>query len=95
MDDFGSLLGCAWREMGEADTDRATLIGNLLDGQYHNPSRIVAFNTAQGWSLDVSEDIAGELLERCAERGELPRPLQDFLERYQSTRHAAQLQLHL
>ena len=27
--------------------------------------RIVAFNTAEGWSRDVSEDIANEVLERA------------------------------
>jgi hypothetical protein len=26
---------------------------------------VVAFNTAEGWSRDVSEDIAGEVLERA------------------------------
>jgi hypothetical protein len=33
--------------------------------QYSNALRVVAFNTAEGWSRDVSEDIAGELLERA------------------------------
>jgi hypothetical protein len=84
LDDFGSLLGRAWREIDEADTDRATLIADLLDGQYRNPARIVAFNTAEGWSRDASEDIAAELLEHCADRNETPRSLQHFLERYQS-----------
>jgi hypothetical protein len=26
---------------------------------------VIAFNTAEGWSRDVSEDIAGEVLERA------------------------------
>ena len=26
---------------------------------------MIAFNTAEGWSRDVSEDIAGEVLERA------------------------------
>jgi hypothetical protein len=94
LDDFGSLLGQAWREAGEADTDRLTLVANLLDAQYHNPTRIIAFNTAEGWSRDVSEDVAGELAERCAEPREVPRSLQDFLQRYQSTK-STQLVLRL
>jgi hypothetical protein len=85
LDDFGSLLGRAWREAGEDESDRETLIADLLGGQYNNPGRIVAFNTAEGWSRDVSEDVADELAERCAERGEVPRSLQDFLQRYRST----------
>jgi hypothetical protein len=47
LDDFGSL-GRSWRETDEAGTGRATLIRNLLDGQYESPVRIVAFNTADG-----------------------------------------------
>jgi hypothetical protein len=93
-DDFGSLLGQAWREAGEADTDRLTLVANLLAGQYHNPTRIIAFNTEEGWSRDVSEDVAGELAERCAEHREVPRSLQDFLQRYRST-NSSQLVLRL
>jgi hypothetical protein len=58
LDDFGGRLGRAWRETDEAEADRATLVRDLLDGQYANPVRIVAFNTAEGWSRDASEDIA-------------------------------------
>ena len=61
LDDFGSLLGLAWRETGDDDTERAALISNLLDGQDRNPTRIIAFNMTEGWSRDVSEDLADEL----------------------------------
>jgi hypothetical protein len=37
--------------------NRPTLIRNLLEGQYEELVRIVAFNTAQGWSRDVTVDI--------------------------------------
>jgi hypothetical protein len=40
-----------------ANTDRATLIRHLLEGQYSPPIRIVAFNTAEGWSRDVSDEM--------------------------------------
>jgi len=56
----------------------------LLDGQYSNPVRVIAFNTAQGWSRDVSEDIAHELRQRCADQmRELLSSLEDFVNRYQ------------
>jgi hypothetical protein len=84
LDDFGGRLGRVWRETNE-ETSRAAIIGDLLEGQYANPLRIVAFNTAEGWSRDVSLEIAGELLERCAERGEIPASLRDILRRYQRT----------
>lgn len=81
LEDFGPL-GRTWCETNDADTERATLVRDLLDGQYESPVRIVAFNTAQGWSRDVTEDIAKELRQRCAEAGEIPESLQDFLDEH-------------
>src|SRR5215472_2913974 len=78
LDQFGERLGRAWRETDEEDTDFETLIRHLLEGQY-NPVLVVAFNTAEGWSCDVSGDVADELRERCAERGEVPAFLAEFL----------------
>ena len=83
LDTFGEM-GLAWRETDEADTERAALVRDLLDGQYEDPVRIVAFNTAKGWSRDVTEDIADELQEYCADLDEIPVYLQDFLERHPS-----------
>lgn len=82
LDDFGGRFGRAWRETMETDTARRALIRDLLDGQYANPARIVAFNTAAGWSRDVTREIASEVRERCAERGEVPCSLNDFLKRH-------------
>jgi hypothetical protein len=62
-----------------ANTDRATLIRQLLEGQYSSPVRIVAFNTAEGWSRDASDEIAAELAQACADRGETPPSLEDFI----------------
>jgi hypothetical protein len=42
LDDFGGRLGRAWRETDEEDTDRETLIRDLMDVQYSHPARIVA-----------------------------------------------------
>ena len=68
LDTFGEM-GLAWRDTDEADTERAALVRDLLDGQ--DPVRIVAFNTAEGWSRDVTEDIADELHEYCADLDEI------------------------
>ena len=76
MDD----LAAPWRETDEEDTDRATLIRNLMDDQYSQPARIIAFNTAEGWSRDVTMDIADELRRRFAEYDEVPASVQEFLE---------------
>jgi len=79
LDDFGQI-GCAWRETDVEGADRETLIRDLADGQYRHPVRIVAFNTAEGWSRDVTTDIADELRQRYDEFGELSASAFDFLE---------------
>jgi len=79
LDDFGGRLGRAWRETDEEDTDRETLIRDLMEDQYSQPTRIVAFNTAEGWSRDVTVDIGDELRRRFAEYDEVPRSVQAFL----------------
>ena len=86
LDQFGRSLGRAWRETDEEDTDFETLIRHLIEGQCSNPVRVVAFNTAEGWSRDVSDDVAEELRERCAARGEVPASLAEFLERHDTGR---------
>ena len=79
LEDFGRL-GRAWRETDEAATDRVTLIRNLIDEQYEHPVRIIAFNTAEGWSRDVTVDIADELRRRYVEYDEVPEGVLEFLE---------------
>jgi hypothetical protein len=80
LDDFGPMLGRAWRETNEEDTDREALIRDLIEGQYGRPVRIVAFNAAEGWSRDVTVDIADELRRRFAEYDEVPASVLEFLE---------------
>jgi hypothetical protein len=64
LNDHGQF-GIAYDETHPAEADRETIIRNFLTGQYGDALRVVAFNTAEGWSRDVSEDIAGEVLERA------------------------------
>jgi len=80
-EDFGKL-GRAWREADYEATDLETVIEDLLSGQYNDPVRIVAFNTAERWSEDVSEDVAHELRMRCdLQMRDVPSSIQDFVER--------------
>jgi hypothetical protein len=81
LDDFGHL-GRAWRETYETGAGRATLIRNLLDGQYENPVRIVAFNAAEGWCRDVTVDIADELRRRYVEDDDLSEAVLAFMEEH-------------
>jgi hypothetical protein len=79
LDDFG-WIGCCWRETDKGSTDRETLIRALVEGEFDKPVRIVAFNTAEGWSRDVTADIAGELRRRYVEFGEMPDAILDFMD---------------
>jgi hypothetical protein len=80
LDDFGGRLGCSWRETRTDCVDRETLVRDLVDGQYTHPVRIVAFNTGEGWSRDVTVDIADELRRRYVEFGEVPESILDFMD---------------
>src|SRR5258707_4952635 len=80
LDDFGGRIGQAWRETNADATRLETVVADLLDGQYSNPVRVVGFNTAEGRSRDVSEDVARELRRRCAEEArDLPSSLEEFV----------------
>jgi hypothetical protein len=81
LEDFGGRLGRAWCETAEEDAGRAMLVRHLMEGQYEHPARIVAFNTAEGWSRDVTSDIADELRRRFVELGDVAPSLLKFLER--------------
>jgi hypothetical protein len=77
---FGEL-GTAF---SETDVDKAnleTVIGDLISGQYGNPVGVVAFNTAEGWSADATEDVAREIRRRADLDGqELPSSITEFVE---------------
>jgi hypothetical protein len=82
VDDFGRN-GRAYRETDVEAADLETVIIDLLDGQYRNPVRVVAFNTAERWSEDVSEDIAREIMRRVElAGGELSGSLADFVDEH-------------
>ncbi len=81
LEDFGGGLGRAWSETDEEDANLDTLINHLLDGEYIRPMRIVAFNTAEGWSRDVTAEIADELRRRFVELEEVAPSLLEFVER--------------
>jgi hypothetical protein len=87
LNDFGDELGRAWLEADEERTDRETVIRDLLAGQYSDPVRVIAFNTVEGWSRDISADVASEAAERVAIDGcDVPPWLEGFIERHGSGR---------
>jgi hypothetical protein len=81
LDDFGKL-GRAYRETDEEASDRGTIIRNLISGEYKNPVRVIAFNTAEGWARDVTEDTARAVIDEARRRGSLLHgAVVDFVER--------------
>jgi hypothetical protein len=52
--------------INEERTNRGTIITDLIDGQSSDPARVIAFNTAEGWSRDVSHELADESAQRCS-----------------------------
>jgi hypothetical protein len=95
LDHLGGRLGRVWREADEEATDRKTIIGDLMDGQYKDPARIVAFNTAEGWPRDVWADLADEVVDRSGMDGfDVPPSLQNFVAEH-ATRRPLQLPLPL
>jgi hypothetical protein len=81
LNDFGPL-GSAYVETDEAEADEATIIENILSGQYSHPVRVIAFNTAEGWARDVTEDIAHAVLSKAqSEHRSIGIAAQEFLVR--------------
>jgi hypothetical protein len=80
LDDFG-CLGHAYRETDERKVSREDVIDDLLTGQFNNPLRVIAFNTAEGWARDVSEDLASELTRQVrSDQKPLTEPTRTFVE---------------
>ncbi len=52
----------------------------MASPRVEKPVRVVAFNTAEGWSRDVSEDVAWEVANRAGAQGDkLPTATHDFV----------------
>ena len=79
LDDFGSL-GRTWRKTDEVGTNRVWMLRSLIEGHYDNPVRIVAFNTSEGWSRDVTFEIADELRRRYVKYDDVPASVLRFME---------------
>jgi hypothetical protein len=89
FDDLGKPLGRTWRETPEGRTDRDAVVADLLDGQFNEPVRIVAFNTKAGWSRDVSRELAELILQGRNDDGfDVPPFLQTFIERHARVRQS-------
>lgn len=61
--------------------DLEVVIDDLMAGVVNDPRRVVAFNTLEHWSDDISVQIAAEIQSRCDIVGEpIPEHISDFVE---------------
>src|SRR4030081_2678266 len=80
INNFGNL-GTAFPETDVDKADLETIIGDLMSGQYSNPVRVVAFNTAEQWAADAWQDVAREILRRLDLAGNaLPSSIAAFFD---------------
>ena len=62
-------------------SDVETIIAELMSGQFNEPARVIAYNTLEHWSQDVSRDIADEIQTRCDIEGRtIPEHIRDFVD---------------
>ena len=79
VDRFGGS-GSVYREAEIERTDIETIIADLLSGQFNDPVRVIAFNTLEHWTADISKNVAEEILIRCDIEGTpVPEYLEDFV----------------
>ena len=82
VDGFGTN-GNVYRETEVERTDLETIISDLISGQFNDPVRVVAFNTLEHWSDDVSSLVATEIQTRCDIEGTpVPDHIRDFVAGY-------------
>lgn len=68
-------------QVERADFD--TVVNEFMAGRYRDPLRVVAFNTLEHWSKDLSAEVAAEIQARCDMEGmPVPDHVRDFLERH-------------
>lgn len=79
--DFGAL-GLAYVETQPVTTE-AQVVDGILHGQYDDPVEVIAVSVDEGWSRDVSEDVAGLVVEKArAEDYSLAEGARRFVEKH-------------
>src|SRR5262247_1111651 len=82
--DFGRY-GHSYIETDPNEADRGSIVRNMIGGQYARPLRVIALNPSEGWSRDVSGEIAIAVLAAARAGGrELPAGTSEFVEEQSS-----------
>ena len=76
-------LGSDGQERRVEVEDLDTVVAAFIAGRFRDPLRVLAFNTLEHWSQDLSSEVAREIQTRCDIEGvAAPEHLIDFLERH-------------
>ena len=79
--DFGKL-GIAYVET-DAIFRAEDAAAKIARGEYTNPLEVIAFNVDEGWCRNVSEDIAGIIVEKArAEENTITLSARTFVEKH-------------
>jgi hypothetical protein len=80
--DYLGRLGRVWRELDEERTDECDIVQAIFDSQFVMPVKVAAFNLEEGWSRDVTEDIARAVIELARKNDATLFPVaREFVER--------------
>jgi len=67
------------RETEVERPDIETIVAELMSGRFNDPIRVIAFNTLEHWTKDITAEIAAEIWVRCDIEGEeMPEYIRDF-----------------
>ena len=79
VDSFGSRAE-VYRQAEFERADLENVICDMLDGVFNNPVGVIAYNTLEHWTEDVSAAVAAEIQSRCdMESQPVPEHVADFV----------------
>src|SRR5690242_13220617 len=78
LNDFGKF-GHAYVETDEAEADESSVISDIVSGAHSNPIRVISFDTHEGWSRDVTEEIARKILDLIHQGTALGEAAREFV----------------
>ncbi len=79
FDRLGRGTGGEEAEFERSDVEE--IVSDLMAGKFNDPVRIIAFNTLEHWSDDISKEVAEEIQTRCDIAAiPVPEHVRDFIE---------------
>lgn len=80
MDDLGKY-GHVWSEIAENEANEQTVVAWIIEGQFKRPLLVIAFNADEGWSRNVTREVAWKILDLNHRGTQLSAEAREFVER--------------